>query len=769
MAAIKGQPAPKPSSVGEPVPGAAEEDKLNSFLASFDAPDLETPEAQGEVDPVQGFVSSFDDPGSAPAPEEVAPVQAQPEIPADQFEQEPGFVDANINQFRDFTDRLKAGLAANDKQKIEYLRGKYGSDNVTTKEGAIYFRKDGKGKFRRLDPEAFEIVNDLIGDFSRDIVTEAAMLPGEALGAVAAGPGGAVAGRVASVPFANEAADKVAEYAGIPDDPNRSKLVENAVGMGAEAVLPVVGRKLIRLLPGTAAYKAAKEAGEREVIALSKQSNEVAKAIDELSQQGKAVRINGELVGVPEADVSLMGHQLNPDNPVLQKFANVAASDPRYINAQKQLAEDWGESAINTLQEIARKNHPGPYRPEELASKVTNAVSDIQKAEGQAIGKFKAKAMAKLKNARQPLPAETNQKIGAMMQEYGFKIQAQGDKLKVIPPSDLSKYVGTGGLTSVGEVRAVVNSLKNLSEGMTKGLRVGDLERLRNSSGDLGNSLFRTRAGAQLSSLSGDLRREYRNVIAKGLDDDFERKAFETSMDTFSLYRKNVETLKRALNEESSAKAIVKNFFTGKENLQKIKAIKQISPESFDALKEEWVNQLMIDYASRKNATGLKSSQFLDALNKKYGDEFLTEVIGKDGKDLKNLKNVLTVTERLDQTFKKVDVDKMSEEQKRGIMDTFVGLLADIKFKTVNGIAALLRGGKGRDHVLHKIMTRDGIDKYVASYPGKIDKKGIAEKLNKILAENKFYKAVEEAGAKAEVPRAIRAGTKGELQEGAAN
>ncbi len=771
MAAVSGMPGTKPQSLSKPVPGAEAAMTADDLLSSFDAPEIFAEPAVPQT--AEDLLNQVGSAEPLAPPEGVAPAQ-------DEFAPEPGFVQANVDQFRNFTTRLQAGLAANDTEKINFMKRKFGEENVRLKDDKLYFRKNGEKTFRKLDPNTLELINDLIPDFAREIVTEAAMIPGEVtggfVGAGAAGVGafpGAVAGRVASVPVANAFADNVAALAGVPRDESRNYRTENMIGMGAEAVLPVVGAKVLKYVPGTGAaqqaYKAAKESGEREIVALSKQSEEVLRATQRLAEEGRAARIDGAAVGLPGADVNLMGHHLNPDSPIAMNFAAQAASDSRFINAQQQLAEDWGASLTNTLQEIGRRGNKGPYRPEVLASKVTNAVEDIQKAEGQEIGKFKAKAMVQLKNQRLPLNDQTTQAAREMLQEFGFtpkkkitesitKNASQGsprrnsvEELVWTPPKNLNSLVGKMGLTSVGEVRAVVNNLQELSNVMSKGANITDLDRLRNSFGATADSLFRTQAGARMGAMSGDLRKTYRQAIEAGLDTDFDRKAFNSAMDEFAALKQNVGVLKNALNEDASAKAIVKNVFTGKDNLEKVRAIKSISPESYASLKEEFVNQMLLEYGSRTSKTGFKSSQFMDSMNKKYGDEFLKEVMNEGkGPSLQTVKDLVTVTERLEETFRRSDVDKMSDKQKTGLMNATIGVLMKSPVKAVSGIGSLLTGQKGTENALIQIMTRDGIEKYVANYPGKIpDKAKMLQQLSNILAESRVYRAGMKQGERA--------------------
>lgn len=753
MAAIKNQPAPKPGSLSTPVPGAQQKSSIDNFLANYSAPEVEvtpTPAPAPQGSSLDRFLS------------EQGVEESVPEIPAEQFAEEPGFAEANIDQFGQFTTRLQAGLAANDTEKLEFLKQKYGPNNAVLKDDKLFWRKNTAEKFKPLDPATFELLNDVLPDWSREIVQELTMLPAEIGGAAAGGIPGAIGARVISVPAANAIADKVAEAAGVPRDESRSRLAENLVGMGAEGIIPVVGRAVVKPilkhLPGTRSYQKAVQEGERELVALSKQSAEVAKSVAALNEVGRAAKINGELVGIPGAEVNLMGHQMNPDSPILQRFAQQAANDPRFVNAQQQLAEDWGSSLENTLKEIGRRGVKSdtPYKPEFLAQSVKNAVDEAVQAEGKEIGKYKLRAMSKIGNKPQSLPPQIAQKAQELMTAFKFQTTPDG---KILPPKNIQYLAGTMGLTTA-EARKVVNNLQQLAPGLKKGLSLDHIDALRNNIGGTSASL-RGEASAKLGSLAGDLRQMYRETISSGLDDPFDKAAFNSAMDEYSTLRTNVGVLKNALDEDASRKAIVRSFFTGKDNLDKVKRIKAISPESFSNLKEEFVDQLLNEYSSRETATGIKSSQFLDAVNKKYGSEFLQEVFdGADGPGLKEVKDLLTVTERIDKTFRSAKPDQMSEQQKKGMMDLMVGVAANVKFKALNGMSALIKGRMPKDHPLFEIMTREGFDKYVRDYPGKIDRRSTLRKLNDMLADVKLYRQVEAAGAET-----VKRGTKQYLRQ----
>lgn len=763
MAELKSANSARPSSLGSPVPQADAQANADSFLASFDAPKTSlaggdvasVPQAQAAAPATaDSFLASFDAPAESPA------------APAPEFAPEPTALQANMQQFnpKNFIDRLQTGLAANDTEKANFLRQKYGAGNVTIKNDAIYYRRDPKDKMKRLDPAALEVISDILPDFAREIVTEATMLPGELVGgaagffagaptAVGALPGaalGAQAGRVASVPLANAAADKAAELAGVPQDPSRSITQENLVGMGAEAVLPVVGRyaaKAAKFVPGTAAYKTAKAAGEREVVALSKQSQEVIAAANELEKSGILKKLNGAELGVPGANVSLMLHQVQPDSPTIQRLVKEAAEMPKFLNAQTKQAEAYGSAVENTLLEIAKRDGHGPVAPEKLASTVTDAVASIDRSEGKAIGRFRSEAMKNLKNAKQPLPEPIQKDIQGLMTQFGFKFRANPATGKVVPvpPSDLRPILGTKGLTKVGEVRSVVNALNEIGRTQLEGgPRLSDLDRLVAVVGDLNPKLRGSAAGGEWGRLTGNLRQHRRAVIESGLADDFSRKAFNDSMDDFALLRQNTEQLQNVLRGDVSAKTIVSGIFKGKENLANVRALKSIvganSPE-YGALKEEFVNQLLMKH-SADSATGFNSTNFLKDIEQNYGDSFMKEVLndGRSGPNYDTVKQLLTVGKRIESTFRGVKPEMASEKAKQDAMNAAIGILANIKFKAVNGIAGLFGAAKPKDSALFQIMSRDGIEKYVANYPGKIDKKAVTQNLQDLLAQYKFYR-----------------------------
>lgn len=811
--ALRNANSARPGALAKPVPGA---DSADALLAELDSADkllaeLDAPAASDQNGANQGFQ------GQMQQVNQPTPVEgATPDMPLDQFAQEPSFAEANLAQFnpKNFIDRLQAGLAANDTEKANFLRGKYGEKNVSVRDGVIYYRRDPSEKLKKLDPAAFELLSDIIPDFAREAITEAAMLPGELLGGaggfIAGGgvgslPGaaaGATVGRAASVPGANLLADKVAEAAGVPRDENRSRMGENLTGASLELAFPVLGKYIVKpvagqiakRIPGTIAYDTAKKKGAQEIVALSEQSREVLKMADDLEKSGILQKIDGAAVGVPGANVSLMLHQIQPDSPDVARLMKNMTELPQFLNAQMKQSEAYGAALENNLREIATRGGYGPVAPEKLGSVIVDAVSTLDRTEGRAIGKYRAKAMAALGMKKQQLPAEVSQEMVQIMNELGFNRQSKKlvtmtrptfdklggrkvtERLDFVPPRDMQKIVGRLGLDE-GQARSVVNVLNEYGQLVTRGneARLPDVERMISRMGPLNKKLQGTALAGQWGKLTGQLREHRRAIIGSGLDDDFEKAAFNKSMDDFKMIRENVDQLENVLRSDVSAKNIVAGFFKGKENIANIRALKSLtgndSPQ-WGALKEEFVNQLLLKH-SGSGPTGFNSKAMLADLQKNYGDDFMREVFddGKAGPNYDTVKKLLTVGQRIESTFRGVKADQVDDKVKQGLINTAIGLFADIKFKTVNGIASLIGARGNKENSLMEIMSRDGIEKYVANYPGKLsksDRSRVVQNLKDMLGQ---YKVVRQLGQRAEAAaevgkRGVKAGLRSDVMYG---
>lgn len=728
----------KPSSLSRPVP-----------KAQIAQP---TPQDAPEAIPV-GSAPWEQDEGAAPQP--------SGEIPPEQFAQEPGFMQANMEQFQNLGDRILYGLSANNTEALGKLQQKYGPENAVMKNDEIWFRKDPKKKLKRLDPDQFELFTDLIPDGARNIIMEATMLPAEiGMGMMGAsvGPGGAAvgasAGRVASVPMATTVAEGVARQAGIPQDPNRDPSREAQIGMAIETAIPGIGGPLVRAvgkrIPGTMAYKAAKEAGKKEIVALSAQSREVAESAARLESQGEQNK--------------LMLHHLQPNSPQVKALADTAASTSKLANAELEVAQGLEAGIQNTLNYMGKmKNPKGPIPGGKIGANIKSVIDDLDQREAEEIGKWRNKALAESKNAKQQLPTETSQRVTQLMKELGFQPKrvtkkiitrpgsidgaaARGispapqtiERVSWTPPLDIKAIEGRMGLTE-GQPRALINALTEYEKFLSRGneARLTDVEHLIKRMGPLSQKLRGTEGGAHLGKIVGELRQHRRQIIGNHLDKGgFEDVAYNTVMDDFSLIRQNVDELAKVMDGDMSNKAVIKYFFKEAKGPERIRALKKIlksDSHQFQAAREEFVMDMMVEYGNKADKlTRYNATAFLNDINRKYGKEFMQEVFD-DPKVVQKLKDQLTLAQRFEATTKGIKSNQMTKEQAKAGADVLAGAAFGVRFKYIGGLMRLLRLDDGKENAAMELMNRDGFHKYIKDYKGQGDKSVIARNVEEML------------------------------------
>lgn len=678
-----------------------------------------------------------------------------PRVPESEFGPEPSFIQANIEQFSNLKKRYQGGLAGSERQLRLFLEQDVGRENVTLKNGDLYWRQSSKEKFKKFDPDAPELVAD-VADVSRDILKEMGLLPVEVAGGVlgsAAGLGGATAGaiiaRVGSLPVLNKALDKYAESQGLPPDIERNTLIENAIEMTTEAMLPVIGRQVLKRVPGSQLYKEAVARGEQEAIALTRQSLIVKDSLEYLERRGLSVGIDGSRIGVPGADLPIPAHHLNPDNPRLNKVIKEVSGESEFINMETQVAEDWGDNARNVMRVLGQRKvgKDGTNVNDKNISKfVQDAVQEARTQSGKRVEKYHNKAVAATKNGKVSMTPDMQESLGGLAEAFQFRVDKSG---RFIPPSsdEIPNLIGIGGTKNEGEVRAVINTINRLAE-KRDGITLSELKGFRGVVGDMADGVSHTAAGADLSRIVGGYRGLYREAIKNGLESQAEKDAFIEAMDETALILGNLRTLKKGITGTQSRKAIVQTFFTGKENLEMVRLIKKISPESFDLLREEFAEALIRKHGeSATSATGLKSGTFLNTIKNTYGEEFMKTVFDSGNPvdvQIKDMINILNVTERIEKVARNKTVDTMEEKQKQGLIDAVTGLAFGVKFKLVNGVQHALSGNKGAGKLIADIVSRDGAGKYVKDLP-KAQQEQAKNFLEKFVSKYKITSQIDEA------------------------
>jgi len=780
----------RPSALAKPVPGADEEAQAAAaFFGAGKIPDV-TPAVDEEAQAAAAFFGQgAADPVAEsqvgiPTGGEFAPqADRSPEILSSEMLTESAAANATpggvMKQITDFKDRLVTSFAANDREKLGYLRNKYGENNVRYVGEKVYFRKDPKGKFQHLDPNTLEVMNDFIADFAGDAVREAAMLPGELAGGAAGfvsgigtGPGalataaaGARAGRVASVPLANRAVNKIGKALGLPQDEGRSQMTEDLTGMAAEAVLPILGRKLSKFIPGTADHAAAAKLaqGRNAPLVLTENSREFKQIAQELNDSGQVKIIDGAQYGIPGINVPVFAHQIEPDNPLLMRAVNAAVKDEKTAIPFQNVLREQGQATKalveDTLKAVASPEKRLSNKP--ISEVVLSAVGEINANEQQAVGKFRNAAIAKLGNAKQQLPAETSQKAVEIMKELGFQpkrvvlnsVTRPGslegaaergmtatnkiERITWIPPKNLQPIIGRLGLDD-GQTRAVVNVLNEYGQLVSRGneARLTDVERLVKRMGALNPKLRGSALSGQWGALTGELRQHRRSMIESGLPDDVSRSAFNETMDKYSADREVINNIADSVNTKMGSHAVVKTLLgKGKESVGEARALsallKESHPDAWNSLKAEWADQTIEQFRDKKSVTGFNTDALLKHLNGGDGKEMLRVLYDGNEGNAADLIKTIKFAGRINDSY--VPVAQMTDEKKKQVVRNGIGAILASKYIAVMSLVRLTGTSRGGMDNLTEILTQDGIDKYIDGSVPKAQRSFVARKLREYV------------------------------------
>lgn len=708
--ALKSAYGQSPSSLAQPVPN---EDELNAAAQAFLAQSEQAASAGAQLnqasaqtapptDDINAAAQAFLQSDDSAAPEASLPTEAP-------------MVDEGGASW---ITQLKAGLAANDTEKENFLRAQYGEGNVRKKDGELYYSTDGK-KFKKFDTT---LINDFVDAFlptPRTLVQEAAMLPGEVVGgltggAVSAGagaPAGALAGRVASVPVANRLADELAKWVGIPQDPSRKKEMENGVGMAVEAVAPVVGRiagggvkKLAARIPGTSAFaeRKGKELA-KDVFALTDESRALIDDLNFLKQEG--------------ISVEMLNPQISPTSEPLKAAQKKIQSSKEFADAQVRVAQKAQEAIQATAALAFDAKKAAKAADGRVGERVLDATADLLKSEGAEIGKFKARAAAATKNAKFPLSPEVTQRVTGLLGELDLNPQLLGK----VTSKDLQERLGKFGINETGQLRSFVNALNTFSKQSTGGLRVTEidealktLDHMRPTANRVGGQLRR-----EWNGMMSDLRAHKNRIIEAALPDEADKQIFRRVNGEYGKRLEAVGNIQELISNDMGSHIVVDKLFSkGAEGLGDLQALKYVlkdgNSELWERLKGDWMTrQLELARTSTtKQATGFNADSFLKTLKTKYGPEFMGEIFD-DPKQLKQFEASLRIADRINKTSVGITTkpdDKLVNELSQSILGS-----SFLKARAV--LSMFKRGSKETDNALAAVLSQNGFDRYIAGLP----------------------------------------------------
>lgn len=604
---------------------------------------------------------------------------------------------------QDSITRFKLSFAVNDFEREASLKKIFGPDNVRKVNDDFFFRKQGQKKFRKLDPDDFELIDDTL-DFSREIVEGLVGAGGIAAGTVVApGPGtaaGAVVGGAAGV----LAADKIGELLGIERDPKRSALLEAGIAGAFNFIIPAAGAKLVNV--GKNLIKARKAAIPEEEL-LSVASREIETISKELSEAGL-------IQNIPGTDTPIALFQLHPNSEKALAVGKVLNTDPTFRKAIKDQGDLLTGQVKDILKTIGNVSGRKPLTEEALAKSVVNAVDTLRKAEGAAIGKFRLKAAKNIgRTAKAPLTPNVRQSMGELMEELGFRLDPKG---MMISPS-IDDVLQQTQLPTAGAARAFTKNLENLFEGSKKGLTLDEFgQEITVLSRNLKTA---NRAGGNVkrltNQLSSGLRAERNDIIESGLE-GADKLEFRRAMQKFGTIMDSQQTLARTLDDSLASHSLVKDIFSkGKQGLPKLRAaravLKEENPEVWNRLTGEWIDQLVI-----KHTKDADSGLNITALRKEFmgfGDEFLGEVFKDTGQSPAQFMKLLQFGQRLEKT----NFSTLPENQQNILITDMVQLISGSKTTSNLALLSMWTRLKGNKSAMLQTLSQDGIDKFLGRVP----------------------------------------------------
>lgn len=670
-----------------------------------------------------------------PTPEELAaqfvsqqqPVAAAPtDIPtgaATTPQDAPGAVPVSENG-ASFLTQARASLAANDTEKINFLKQQFGSENARLVDGKLEYRKNPGEKFRKFNST---VVNDFIDSLipsARDVVKEVALVGPEGIGGFAGGVagsaapvvgnvagavGGATLARVAATPAVNRLADAVAEFAGIPQDKTRNKEMENVIQQSVEALTPAVakiGGTLVRAaakqIPGTSSY-AKKVAGEaaKDVFDLAPQSQEVLKSVNQLREAGLSAEI--------------LNSQLHTESAPLQKAISLVKDDKQIQAAQIRVANDAKVAIEDTFRAIVDTNKAAQSSSGRIGEQVLDAAKALRTAEGAEIGALKNKALKNTNNGKLPVPENISGTIKQLTTALGF------DPVKGTPPRDLKALGGQLGITKPSDIRAFSNALSDvIQRGKDGTIRYSDLDPIITQIGNLVPAAQNYR-GAEINRLWSGLAKDARvfknQAIEAGLQTEAEKTAFRATNARYGALLDSVNTIDSLISDDMGSHIVVDKLLgSGKEAVGNAKALKAIlPPATYEKLKGDWVEKQLLDFRNTKtgnyNAAGIS-----DYMNKTLGPEFVDVLFDGDRKKLSNFKAALTYGQRVADT---TIGPGLTPDKTKKIGEQVVDVIKNFDFGKPSTYLSIFGVGedKKRGEAILAVLGDDGFRRYVAGLP----------------------------------------------------
>ena len=590
------------------------------------------------------------------------------------------FIGANLNvkeQLEVLPARIRASFGKTQKEKQSALETYLGKKNVRATKDNFLVRLPGKDKFRKLDPETFDIIGDMFADTFRDSVTQ---MTGVA--AVAAqGPGAlepvsSAVGYGLGVAAGDSVADLIAENVlGIPRDPSRGGVAEGdstlaQVEAGAERALDNASygatstifnsalKKLVgvfgdRITKRAELRKAIKDAGEvpehQKLSASVKANMDTADELVSLDQ----------LKNLPGTDTPILAHQMLPDTKDAKNVAQSLNNSREFQTLQGQASKQLGDTIVDMVEAAAdlsqgtvkKAMQSGQKIPKKgLVNDVGELLESATKAEGKLIGEFRDRAGEAARN----VPIRTPKTMEALEEIVGeLGIQARpGGGYKFLPDDDLAAILGTDSKAFIGSFKKdITRLLDKLSSRQKSGtgpqlgsqdpndiagfvmddiLKQAKLIGNKNPAARRVGGLYQKFVGKLSSALRADAREGMTTILGEA-----DGAAYAASMKKFADFTTTSKNLGKLLESETGANTFTRLLLSkGKSGLANLKATKRFlnetNPEAWGKIKSEFFEELAIKHRNLGGTGGIEYN--VKAMRKDlagYGKEFLDEMFPK--------------------------------------------------------------------------------------------------------------------------------------------
>lgn len=722
MASIKGQPAPKPTSLAPPVPTKEAELTAEEFLS--DIPELNADSFLADIPEANG------QPTTQPSLQSTTPT-------TEMVDQGPSVMGVSTDlgqQVRDLPDRIAASIAGDPASVELTMKKRLGEENVRSKDGAIYIKKPGDKAFRKLDPGTFEIISDTIGDFYKEAIQGLGGAIGGAAGLASPAPGGAIAGTALGVATASAGLDAygkerlgvVKANQGTPLEETGKYLKEGAEYAMLDRIFKGLGDKWAARKQTIQGLKKLNEISPTDRLQESVKTN--MQTLDELRNLGMTKRITGTNIDVP-------AHQLLPHDPKVLKIAESVSANQSFQNAQKEAAENFGNAAIDLMEEAADITKGKlketiktgvPSSKSLSAADVTGLFNKVRRAEGAVLGEFRQKVAKE--TGKMPLPIQkTTQTISDIFNKLGVTVQGGAP---VFPEDDaLAQILGTDSKPFINGLKKDLSTLFNKAAkgGMTIDEVLGQSQILgaKNEGANRVGGLYKSMIGR----LSSSMREDSRNLMGQLLSPE-DAIEYSSKMKRFSSISKSMEQLDSYLRDDIGLNTFAKGLVNkGKEGLANLRAAKEFLTKEDPQMYKNLIGEFFEELALKNRDTSKIATFNPQGMRKELaslGGEYLDELFPKNGPISKSL--VLRTFDLSDQLQKSI-IKGTDDEVRKAAGKVATNLNA--WNRGVNAASALMHFGSKNNRLL-KLLSRDGVESFLSHVPQK-ERPALRETFNAIL------------------------------------